>query len=300
MMQSAEDWDGSDVADPLNCSLQRCISLQRQVRARSVVIRCIGQQDTAQVTLATDQHLIQAFPAKRPDQTLSDAILPRRSRRYRTITDAHRCDPGRKDMSVGAIIVTYQVGRCRRPRERLGDLSGQPFGRRMPGHLNPQQLASAVPDDQKCKQPFKGHRRNDAQVDRRNFLGSDYAETSSNSAMAAADRASCISKRSIGRPQSPASTTRRGYVRHPTAGFPDSSAGPGPATHGQSWAALPASATSSANRLETPSDATAESYRALRFERHGKGQATTGPAQSKWRDQYQTDAAARAHVSVQR
>jgi hypothetical protein len=33
-MQSAEDWDGSNVADPLNNALQGCVLLQRQMRAR--------------------------------------------------------------------------------------------------------------------------------------------------------------------------------------------------------------------------------------------------------------------------
>ena len=53
-MQSAEDWDGSNVADPLNNALQGCVLLQRQMRARTVVISRIGQQDAAQMTLTTD------------------------------------------------------------------------------------------------------------------------------------------------------------------------------------------------------------------------------------------------------
>src|SRR3974390_3068470 len=54
VMQSAKDWDGSNVADPLNNALQGCVLLQRQMRARTVVISRIGQQDAAQVTLTTD------------------------------------------------------------------------------------------------------------------------------------------------------------------------------------------------------------------------------------------------------
>jgi len=53
-MQSAEDWDGSNVADPLNNALQGCVLLQRQMRARTVVISRIGQQDAAQVTLTAE------------------------------------------------------------------------------------------------------------------------------------------------------------------------------------------------------------------------------------------------------
>ena len=53
-MQSAEDWDGCNVADPLNNALQGCVLLQRQMRARTVVISRIGQQDAAQVTLTAE------------------------------------------------------------------------------------------------------------------------------------------------------------------------------------------------------------------------------------------------------
>ena len=70
--------------------------------------------------------------------------LPRRSRRDRSVADAHGPHPGCEDMSVGTVIVAYQVGRRRCPGEGLGDLSGQPLGRRMSCYLEPQQLPPAV------------------------------------------------------------------------------------------------------------------------------------------------------------
>ncbi len=141
------------------------------MRARLIVISSKSGEHTAQLALAKNNDMIQAFAAQRPDQALGDAILPRRSGRYRTITDAHRPHPRGKDMSVGAVIVTDQASRRRCPGERLGDLESQPFRRRMPGHLNPQQLPSTVANDQEGKQPLKCHRRNDAQVDRSNRMG---------------------------------------------------------------------------------------------------------------------------------
>ena len=47
-------------------------------------------------------------------------------------------------MSIGTVIVAHQVGRRRCPGEGLGDLLRQPLCCRMPGHLEPQQLPSAV------------------------------------------------------------------------------------------------------------------------------------------------------------
>jgi hypothetical protein len=40
----------------------------------------------------------------------------------------------------------------------------------MPGDLNLQQPSSVMANNEEGKQPFKRHRRNDAQVDRRNRL----------------------------------------------------------------------------------------------------------------------------------
>ena len=54
--------------------------------------------------------------------------------------------------------------------------TGQPLGGRMLGHLKPQQLPSAMANDQEGKQSFKRHRRHHAQVDRgdRIFLDLKY------------------------------------------------------------------------------------------------------------------------------
>ena len=68
-------------------------------------------------------------------------------------------------MSVGTIIVAHQISRRRCPGKRLGDLPGQLIGGRMPRHFEPQQLSSAMAQDQKRKQETKGQHLNDAQID---------------------------------------------------------------------------------------------------------------------------------------
>ena len=73
-------------------------------------------------------------------------------------------------MSVGTVAVAHQVGWRRGPGKRLGDLPGQPIGRRMPRHLEPQQLSSAVTQNQECKQALKGQRRHNAHIDGRDRL----------------------------------------------------------------------------------------------------------------------------------
>jgi hypothetical protein len=85
--------------------------------------------------------------------------LPWRSRRDRSIADTHRPHPRREYMSVGTVVVANQVGWRRGPRKRLGNLTGQPLGCRMPRHLEPKQLSPAVTWDQECKRnPCTGNR----------------------------------------------------------------------------------------------------------------------------------------------
>ncbi len=161
---------------------------------------------------------------------------------------SHHSDSSAEDMSVGSIIVTHRANRCHDPWERPDDLPRKPLRRRMPGHLKRQQPPSAVSHNQEGKQPIEGYRRHHTDRSRR-WPRRDCAERSASSVTAACGRASCISGPSTEPPRSPASTARRGSGTHPTTGFPGSSAGSDHADLGQSSAALPASTTSSANRL---------------------------------------------------
>ena len=199
--------------------------------------------------LAKDQHLIQALATQRADQTFRNAILPRRSRRDRPVADTHGSDPGGEDMPVGPVVVAHQIGRRRCPRESFGDLPGQPLRRRMPGHLKPQQLSPAVAYNQERKQDDRRSPSAPRTYRWRRSPQRDCEEMSSSSATAACDLAPCISRPSTGRPRTQASRARHGSGTRPTAGFPGSFAGSDHAGLGQSSAALPSFATSSAKTL---------------------------------------------------
>jgi hypothetical protein len=97
--------------------------------------------------------------------TVQHSHLPWRSRRDRSVADTHRPHPRREDMSVGTVVVAHQVGWRRGPGKRLGNLTGQPLGCRMPRHLEPQQLSPAVTQNEECKQEIKGQRRHNAHID---------------------------------------------------------------------------------------------------------------------------------------
>jgi hypothetical protein len=112
MMQSGQDRKRDNATIPLDHSIHRRIFLQRQLRARPVVITGISGENSPQMRLAEDQHVIQAFPTQCADQTFRNSILPRRSCRNRMIAHTHRLHPTLESVPVGAVIVAHQVGRC--------------------------------------------------------------------------------------------------------------------------------------------------------------------------------------------
>jgi hypothetical protein len=75
------------------------------VRARSIVVSRVSGEHTAQVALAKNNDVVQAFAAKRANQSLGYTILPRRARRDRTISNAHGPNAGSEDLPIGAVIV---------------------------------------------------------------------------------------------------------------------------------------------------------------------------------------------------
>src|SRR5262249_36856588 len=73
----------------------------------------------------------------------------------------------RECLSIGAIIVAHQIGRCHPPRKCLHELLRQPLRGRVPGHREPEQLSSIVPQHEKRKQALERQGWNHAEIDRR-------------------------------------------------------------------------------------------------------------------------------------
>ena len=76
MMKSAEDRLSSELAEPLDRPMARGILTQGQMRSELVVVAGVGCKDPAQMALAEDDDVIEAFPADRADQSLGMAVLP--------------------------------------------------------------------------------------------------------------------------------------------------------------------------------------------------------------------------------
>jgi hypothetical protein len=90
-----------------------------------------------QMSLAANDHMIDALASDRADQSFSIALLPRRSRGYRSVADAHGSNAPGKCPSIDPVAITNEVGRHLVPAAGLVDLPGDPLGSWMRGDAKP-------------------------------------------------------------------------------------------------------------------------------------------------------------------
>jgi hypothetical protein len=78
MMQAPDLWEGNDIAcgGKLYATRPWAVLVEREMRSGVLMILKIARQDAAQVALAEDDNVIQAFTANRTDETLDVGILP--------------------------------------------------------------------------------------------------------------------------------------------------------------------------------------------------------------------------------
>src|SRR6476661_9290283 len=94
----------------------------------AVVILLVRAQHMPQMPLAEHDHMVEALASDRADQSFSVTVLPRRSRRRRSVANAHRANAARKCLAVDTVAITNEVVWCRLPPAGLADLPGYPFG----------------------------------------------------------------------------------------------------------------------------------------------------------------------------
>src|SRR4051794_682818 len=97
----------------------------------TIVIMRVRAQHMTQMTLSEHDHMIKAFASDRADQSLGIAVLPRRSRRCRSVANAHRSNAARECLAVDAVPITDEILRSALPTTCLADLPGDPFGSRV-------------------------------------------------------------------------------------------------------------------------------------------------------------------------
>ena len=76
MMKSAENRPRAKLAQLLDRPMARRILLQGQMWSEFVVVAAVGRKDSAQMGLAEENDVVEAFPADRADQSLCVPVLP--------------------------------------------------------------------------------------------------------------------------------------------------------------------------------------------------------------------------------
>src|SRR3954451_13105151 len=110
----------------------------------AVVILLVREQHMPQMPLAEHDHMIEALASDRADQSFSVTVLPRRSRRCRSVANAHRADTTRKCLAVEMVAITKEVVRHRLPPAGLADLPGDPFSGWRSCDANPENSSAVV------------------------------------------------------------------------------------------------------------------------------------------------------------
>src|SRR6266851_557759 len=133
-MESTEKGDGCERSSHLHGTAKRGVLSERKMGAGAIVIVGVGSEDPAQMGLAQDEDVIEAFPPDRADEPLRMPVPPGRPRGGRVIAYTHRRKALRYRLTVGPISVSDHVVWCFIPREGIGDLTGDPLRRRMGRH----------------------------------------------------------------------------------------------------------------------------------------------------------------------
>src|SRR5204862_1470225 len=100
------------------------------------------------MTLAENDHMIKTLASDRADQSFGVTVLPWRSRRCRSVANAHRPNAARKCLAVCSIPITEKILRRALPATSLGDLLRDPFGSRVRSNTEPENAPSIVSEDQ--------------------------------------------------------------------------------------------------------------------------------------------------------
>ena len=111
VVQPGQHWDRDNGAGSLDCPTGGRVFAKPQVRAHLIVVGRIRRKNLPQVRLTEDQHPVQALATHGANQTLHIRILPRRSKRDRSVAVATK--PMTLMALTGAKVGAINVGSLR-------------------------------------------------------------------------------------------------------------------------------------------------------------------------------------------
>ena len=119
----------------------------RKVRARAQVIREVGAKHASEMSFVEDDDVVQTLAADRPDDALDIGILPGRARGGADGREAERFDGAAERRIEGRVAVVQEKSGGGVVRERLPELLAGPRRGGMPRHVEMQDAAAVVGED---------------------------------------------------------------------------------------------------------------------------------------------------------
>ena len=115
--------------------------------------------------LVEHNDVIEAFPSNRPDNALSEGILPGRSRGDEDLAHPQAFHPPDEHIAVDRVPVAEQVlGRCLF-REALDKLVSSPGGGGVVGDVDLDEFSTGMSKDQESEEQLEGEGGDDEEVD---------------------------------------------------------------------------------------------------------------------------------------
>src|SRR6478672_1967794 len=118
----------------------------------------------APMSLTRDNDVVQTLAPDRSYQPFGKAILPRRGRCNRLVSNAHGSQSACDDGAIDPIAITDHVTRSTVPRKSLGDLACNPLRRRVGCDVDPDEISAINPYDHEAIQPFEANGRDHEQI----------------------------------------------------------------------------------------------------------------------------------------
>ena len=136
-----------------------------------MVVGEIAGQDAAEVSLAEDEHVIQALAPDRADEPLHERVLPRALRRGEKLLDPHAVHAVPKWLPINAVTVASEIGGRGVLREGVHDLLSGPVGGGVLGHVEVDDAPAVVSQHDENNEDATLRPEARAALERRRSLG---------------------------------------------------------------------------------------------------------------------------------
>jgi hypothetical protein len=147
VVQTADLRSHQDAASRLDGAFHRSILTEREVRARSLVVRDAGPKDSTKMPLIEDDDVVQALAADRADHALDVGILPGRPRCRADGRETEGLDRPIERCIEGRVAVVEEEPRVRVVGKGLAELLSGPCGRWVMRHIDMQDASPVVGQD---------------------------------------------------------------------------------------------------------------------------------------------------------